>query len=120
MIIGDRNELIGTRHIISMEQWDADYFNMEIQAFIKIDSRRSGSFQFGLVQGNMDIRVVDDQRLEFTWAGNDENDEASGSGWIKLKEKDIIEGEFRFHNGDDSKFVAKRVKSKKVDKRGKD
>jgi hypothetical protein len=51
-------------------------------------------------------------RFEFTWDGNDECDPANGSGWIQLQDAETIEGEFRFHHGDDSLFWAKRAKGK--------
>lgn len=41
-------EFVGTWHIYEMETWDEDYFNMEVQAYIEIDSRNLGHFQFGL------------------------------------------------------------------------
>ena len=105
-------EFVGTWHIYEMEAWDEDYFNMEVQAYIEIDSRKPGDFQFGLVSGQIDGKVVehaDGKRFEFTWDGNDECDPANGSGWITLKDAETIEGEFRFHHGDDSLFWAKRA-----------
>ena len=39
-----------------------------------------------------------------------ECDPACGSGWIRIKEEDLIEGEFRIHLGDDSTFLARRAK----------
>jgi hypothetical protein len=41
--------LKGRKHITEMENWDEDYFNMEVQAYIEIDERGAGDFQFGLV-----------------------------------------------------------------------
>jgi hypothetical protein len=106
-------DFTGTWHIYEMKLWDEDYFNMEVQAYITIEPNNLGCFQFGLVSGDIDGRIVDyteGKRFEFTWEGNDECDPASGSGWIKLKEKNILEGEFRFHMGDSSTFLARRVK----------
>ncbi|RPJ78288.1 MAG: hypothetical protein EHM20_04245 [Alphaproteobacteria bacterium] len=102
----------GTWHINEMELWDEDYFNMEVQAYIKIKPANRGCFQFGLVYGDIDGRIVDyadGNRFEFTWEGNDECEPASGSGWAKIKEKDVLEGEFRFHYGDRSTFLARRT-----------
>jgi uncharacterized protein YndB with AHSA1/START domain len=102
----------GTWHITDMENWDEDYFNMEVQAYIEIDKRGSGDFQFGLVTGQIDGEIVKDQsgeKLEFTWEGGDENDEASGSGWLKLKDKNTLEGKTKFHQGDSSLFTAERA-----------
>lgn len=103
----------GTWHITDMENWDEEYFNMDVQAYIEIDKRGSGDFQFGLVTGQIDGEIVKEQsgeKLEFTWDGNDENDEACGSGWLKLKDKNTLEGKIKFHQGDSSLFTAERAK----------
>jgi len=105
-------EFTGTWHIYEMGIWDEDYFNMEVQAYIKIDSDNGGNFQFGLVWGDIDGRVVnypDGERFEFTWEGNDECDPVSGSGWVRIKEKDLLEGKIRVHKGDSSTFLARRA-----------
>jgi hypothetical protein len=108
-------DFVGTWHIYEMDLWDEDYFNMEVQAYIEIESNNQGDFQFGLVAGGLHGRVVDDvdvegkKRFEFTWSGNDECDPASGSGWVRVKSPNILEGEFRIHQGDDSTFLAKRA-----------
>ena len=102
----------GTWHIYEMGNWDEDYFNMEVQAYIEIDEKGAGDFQFGLVTGQIDGEVVKDKsgdKLEFTWSGGDENDEASGSGWLRLPDKNTLEGKIKFHGGDSSSFLAKRV-----------
>lgn len=62
-----------------METWDEDDFNMEVQAFFEVDKRNNGEFQFDLVSGGF-YGEIEADRLEFTWEGNDECDEASGSG----------------------------------------
>lgn len=104
-------KLIGTWEIQEMEMWDDDYFNMEVQAYITIKKNNSGQFQFGLVRGYFNIENIENDRLEFEWEGSDEMDEAAGSGWVKLKSTNEIEGHFSFHfNGDDSTFLATRKK----------
>lgn len=103
----------GIWHIHKMEMWDEEYFNMEVQAYIKVDSKGLGEFQFGLVWGQIDGEIVKDngeERFEFTWDGNDECDTASGSGWLRLKDQKSVEGRIKFHLGDRSKFLAKRAK----------
>jgi len=102
----------GKWHILKMERWDEDYFNMDVQAYIEIKRDNLGTFQFGLVQGDMDGKVVDHpdgNRFEFTWEGNDECMPVSGSGWVRFRGEDLLEGEFRIHLGDDSTFLAKRA-----------
>ncbi len=102
----------GEWRITSMEQWDSDYLDMEVPAYIKIGDNGSGEFQFGLVLGHISGRVVKDanKRFNFTWEGNDECDEASGSGWLKLNGKTDLTGHIKFHEGDSSDLVAMRMK----------
>jgi hypothetical protein len=42
-----------------MELWDEDYFNMEVQAYITIEPNNRGCFQFGLVSGEINGKIVD-------------------------------------------------------------
>ena len=100
--------------ITSMEMWDADYFDMEVLAHITIREDLLGQFQFGLVQGGLDARVsvsAGVARVEFSWEGGDENDPASGRGWMEVN-GDQAEGRIYLHQGDDSGFTAVRRSSK--------
>lgn len=103
------NPFAGKWHIYEMEMWEEDYFNIEVQAFIEIKENDTGHFQFGLVSGYIDGESVGSDELEFTWSGNDECDEAFGSGRLKLKDENTLKGKIKFHQGDKSKFRAKRV-----------
>jgi uncharacterized protein YndB with AHSA1/START domain len=102
----------GTWHIHEMDLWDEDYFNMEVQAFIRVEPNGAGDFQFGLVSGVLDgevVKIGNLERFEFTWEGQDENDPAFGSGWLKLSGKDNLSGSIKFHLGDRSGFMAVRA-----------
>ncbi|MEA5574750.1 hypothetical protein [Calothrix sp. UHCC 0171] len=105
-------KLVGNWHIYEMSMWEEDYFNMEVQAYIEINKAGDGDFQFGLVCGSINGTYTKDssqEKLEFTWEGNDECDEASGSGWLKLQDENTVEGYIKLHYGDDSTFLAKRA-----------
>jgi hypothetical protein len=107
-------DFLGAWYITEMEMWDEDFFNMETKAYIKIEKNGLGEFQFGLVHGFVDGKIVqynEGNKFEFCWQGNDEMDEVNGCGWVKFcsANKNEIEGEFRFFEGDDSTFIAKRV-----------
>ncbi len=101
----------GVWRITEMDEWDNDYINMEVQAYLKIDKEGSGEFQFGLVRGNIVDGWIDEdgESYEFKWEGSDEMDEASGTCLLNLADKDHIEGEFTFDNGDSSGFLAERA-----------
>jgi hypothetical protein len=51
------------------------------------------------------------ERFEFTWEGQDENDPAFGSGWLKLSGKDKGKGRIKFCLGDSSEFLAIRAEA---------
>lgn len=106
----------GTWNITEMDEWDEDYFNMEVQAYIHIKKDGGGEFQFGLVRGDFSGGRAgeDGEGYEFDWEGSDEMDEASGSCLLNLTDKDHIEGEIRFFNGDNSGFQAERAKKGKA------
>ncbi len=106
--------VVGDWRITSMEMWDADYFDMEVSAYITIREDLLGEFQFGLVQGGLDARVsvsAGVARVEFSWEGGDENDPASGRGWMEVK-GDQAKGRIFLHQGDDSDFTAVRRSGK--------
>lgn len=105
-------EYTGTWHMTEMEMWDEEYFNMEVQAYIRVGSDGLGYFQFGLVSGQIDGELTSYQgqeRFEFTWDGSDELDPVSGSGWLQLVDKNSLEGRIKLHLGDSSFFNARRV-----------
>ncbi len=123
---------VGTWHIIAMELWDDDYVNMERQAFVEIRPDNLGSFQFGLVRGELDgyLEAPEETpegepsrqqpaptqpasaRFAFTWDGFDELDEVSGSGWMRLTGADEAVGLIKIHLGDRSTFQARRARSR--------
>lgn len=51
------NILIGNWRITGMEAWDADYFDMEVPAYLTIREDLTGEFQFGLVQAQLDGKI---------------------------------------------------------------
>lgn len=103
----------GTWHIIDMELWDSDYFNMEVQAYVEIRPNGLGYLHFGLVQGGIDgevERVGRQERFLFSFEGMDETEPITGVGWLSLEDKDSLTGKFKLHLGDSSTFTARRTR----------
>jgi hypothetical protein len=82
--------------------------------------RFTATYQFGPQRGEIDGRV--DQvwpnaaQLFLTFAGTDGEEEvfgAAGDVAFNAQEEDIINGTFRYHNGDDLPLVWTRVKKTK-------
>jgi hypothetical protein len=79
------NIFIGNWRITEMEAWDADYFDMEVSAYLTIRKDLTGEFQFGLVQAQLDGKIESAEtpsRLAFSWSAFDENDAVNGRGWL--------------------------------------
>ena len=110
MTTESRSALLGRWRIVHMDEWDEDYLDLVVPAFIKFDKKQDGQFQFGTVRGWLDVRfgTRDDQPLvEFSWEGENDTDPACGRGWAVLR-GERLEGHLYIHTGDDSAFVALR------------
>ena len=97
--------------IIRMSEWDDDYVNEEVKAFVKIEKSGIGEFHFGFVHGFICGELKKDKEnmiFDFMWEGNDECDSVNGDGWLKMTDNNHAEGKIRFHGGDVSKFWVKK------------
>jgi hypothetical protein len=102
-----KSTLTGRWRITKMALWDKDFLDMMEPAYIAFDDKLGGEFALGCVTGDLHCRKTP-EGIEFTWEGNNEMDAASGDGWAELQKDGSLEGEIRFHNGDDSTFKAHR------------
>ena len=83
---------------------------MEVPGHFTFKKDGTGQFQFGLVQGETDCRVESkngEDRIEFSWEGQEEMDSASGRGWATIQNDELCCRIF-IHLGDDSAFRAGR------------
>lgn len=104
----------GKWRIVSMTEWDEDYLNEEVEAYIEFEKDGHGSFQFGYVQGGIDYELTERDgkpAVEFSWDGVDGADitPLSGWGWAVVEESEL-HGRIWIHLGDRSGFVARKKK----------
>jgi hypothetical protein len=101
------NPFSGPWRIVWMSEWDQDYVDMDVPGHITFAADRSGSFQFGMVQGQMDCRPGQQPtpRIDFTWQGFDEGDELTGRGYAEIVDG-TLHGHLYIHLGEDSAFRA--------------
>jgi hypothetical protein len=103
----------GLWRIVWMSNWDQDYVDMDGPGHITFGTGRSGSFQFGMVQGTMDCKVsAQGLCMAFTWHGFDEGTEHMGRGHARIVDEEL-QGHLYFHQGDDSAFRAVRQSTPK-------
>ena len=104
-------EYLGTWHIYKMDIWsDGD---ASMKTFINVEEDGGGSFQIGLVSGELDGTVTyypEGKRFEYSWLGRDKSSMACGWGWFKKKDYDTVDGYIKIHLGDETKFTAKRLR----------
>ena len=100
----------GTWRITESSLCDEDDLDLGGSAHIAFQADGLGDFQVVAVQGEIDARY-DGDRVEFTWAGDDEGTEVSGRGWEEIGKDGKLRGSLYFHLGDDSSFVASRRKA---------
>jgi hypothetical protein len=96
----------GKWRITKMPDYTPDYPDMVEPAYILFDGRGGGEFAFGCATGQ--IRGAGDTgNVTFSWAGNNEMDEASGNGWADLLPNGSLQGQISFNGGDEADFIAK-------------
>jgi len=98
--------VLGRWRIVELPGYDDDYADMVEPAYILFEATR-GEFAFGCVSGAF-AGGADHDAVAFDWDGNDEMDEARGSGWAELHPDGSLKGEISFHRGDDIPFIARR------------
>jgi hypothetical protein len=104
-----KNPFFGRWRITEMEQWDSDYIDEEDEGYIEFGRGEQGDFQFGYVHGSMDCEIVKMEgkpRIEFSWEGNVELEEASGRGWAVVEKDGSLCGRITMHMGERSRFKA--------------
>ena len=99
-------DLLGEWEITSMDAWDDEYIHAVDKAQIKF-LPNGGVIDFGYVFGLIDYRIGN-EKVEFSWDGDDEGEEVSGRGYLTVKENSM-EGKIFFHFGEESKFTAEKI-----------
>ena len=98
----------GKYRMTSMDMWDQDFVDAKVPGYIKFSKGGAGDFHFGHVQCDIDWRKTerdDNPAAEFSFDGIDEMEPTSRRGWVVFKDG-TLEGQFMFHHGDESGFVA--------------
>lgn len=98
------NPMMGRWRIVEADLWDRAFLDLVEPAYI-LFTKRESEFAFGAVTGAMDCRYGK-RNASFTWLGNDEMDEASGSGEAFLEGDVALTIFLRFHNGDEAELKA--------------
>ncbi len=97
-----KQDFPGRWQIVELSELGKDYFaESDEPPFIQMHTtkheRLYGEYHFGLSNGNLygEVREFGGERvLLFSYEGSDEMDPVCGAGWLQLKEKNRLEGEF--------------------------
>ena len=97
--------LKGRWQITKMDKWDRAFIDLVEPAFLEFLDNHFGSLHFGCVYANLDYRLDEKGRAEFSFCGDDEGQEVFGRGWVK-RDKQGLYGSIFFHEGEQSEFEA--------------
>ena len=98
----------GMWRITETEMWEQDDLDLVVPAHITFDEDGVGGFQLVAVTGEIDCRF-EGKRVEFSWQGDDDGEDANGRGWAEITKKGLA-GMIYFHLGNESSFLAKRAR----------
>ena len=111
-----KKKFVGQWRITELKDFDTDYADLCGPANVEIDTRGTGSMNFGAVEMELDCKMDDQNErvLCFTFEGADEGDPISGRGYCLVDNDDMIGRMYR-HFGDKFDFKARRMtKDKKA------
>jgi hypothetical protein len=100
----------GRWRIVETEVWDQDALDLLVPAHITFGADGLGEMQLIAIGASIDYRVKDPGSspvVEFSWSGFDDMEPTSGRAWAEIK-GDTMRGKLFIHQGDESRFVAKR------------
>ncbi len=98
--------VLGKWRVVELPGYADDYADMVEPAYILFEAT-GGAFAFGCVTGAF-TGGGDHAAVEFDWNGNDEMDEACGSGWAEIQGDGSLQGQIGFHAGDEIPFITRR------------
>jgi hypothetical protein len=96
--------------LIETEQWDQEFIDLVEPGFISFQKGGRGEMRFGAVSLELDWEINEAGKAEFTFTGFDEMDETSGKDRASPAQG-RLGGQFKFHQGDKSGFIAERWKA---------
>ena len=101
----------GRWRIVETDIWDNDFLDEVVEAHITFEGAESGEIAFGALNGDLDVRYGARDGAacaEFSWEGFDDDNPASGRGWVTIGTAGRLVGRFFIHKGDNSGFVCER------------
>ena len=90
--------------------WDQEALDLVVPAHITFEASGLGEMELIAIGASIDYRVEQGDGspiVEFSWSGFDDGEPTSGRGRAAV-EGDTMHGKLFIHQGDESKFVAKR------------
>lgn len=103
------NRFNGKWEIVQMEAWDKNAIDLVEPGYIEFGNRKSGLLHLICIYADIHYQINND-KVMFSFRGDDEGDPISGRGWAKIKNDDL-QGLIFIHHGDESSFSAKLIES---------
>jgi hypothetical protein len=97
--------------LVETDLWDVEDLDLVESARLTLGPDGLGELQLIAIGAGIDHRISERDGMpfvEFSWAGYDETDPASGRGWARLEPSGALKGRLFIHQGDESGFTAYR------------
>jgi hypothetical protein len=105
-------QFLGRWRITETDVWAQDALDLVFPAHITFEKGALGHFQMIAVEGGLDCSFGGNG-VEFSWLGDDEGEPTGGRGWAEVEKNGTLRGVLFFHQGDDSRFAAKREEARR-------
>jgi hypothetical protein len=104
------NKFNGKWEIVEMDAWSKKSIDLVEPGYIEFGNGKHGSLHFICIYADINYQINKDNKVMFSFQGDEEGNTISGRGWAKITNGDL-HGRIFIHNGDDSKFSAKKLES---------
>ena len=101
----------GKWEIVTMDKWSKESIDLVESGYIEFGDVKCGSLHFICIDADINYQINQNNKITFSFQGNDEGRAISGRGWAKIKNGDL-QGRLFIHNGEESHFTAQRVESR--------
>ena len=102
------NTFNGKWEIVEMDAWSKKSIDLVEPGYIEFGNAKYGSLHFICIYADINYQINKDNKVVFSFQGDDEGHTISGRGWAKIKNSNLY-GRIFIHNGEVSNFNAKLI-----------
>lgn len=99
------NQFNGKWEIVEMRAWAKKFIDLVEPGYIEFGNAKRGSLHFICIYADIDYQIDKNNKVIFSFQGDDEGNLISGRGFAKIKHGNL-HGRIFIHKGDEFDFTA--------------